>query len=256
MTMWAQDRQQRILLLLSTHRQLSTEHLARELQISRETLRRDLVGLEDSGKLSRVHGGVTLAGPREELPPVMPRVPQQADVKRIAVAAADLIRPGESCFIDAGPIASALARLLTPVADVSVVTNSTEVAGILRGSRSGSSVLLLGGAVTEEIPGTFGELTIQMISQFSADVAVISPSSVQAQNGAMYQHLSEASVARAMAARAGRVIVLADHARIGQTSRAVAVKCEDIGVLVTDPGGNEAVMQGLDEAGVKRIVVA
>ena len=256
MTMWAQDRQQRILLLLAAQRQLSTEHLARELQISRETLRRDLVGLEDAGKLSRVHGGVTLAGPREEVSFTAPRTVQHAELKRMAAVASELVRPGECCFIEAGSATAALARVLASVPDIAVITNSIEVASIMRAGRTDADVILLGGQVAEENPATYGELTLQMVEQFSADIAILSPASVHGEQGAMSRNASQAAVGRAMVSRSGRLIMLADSGKIGQTSRAVLAKCDDIDVLVTDSNAEQAALDALTAAGVGRILTA
>ena len=256
MTMWAQDRQQRILLLLAAQRQLSTEHLARELQISRETLRRDLVGLEDAGKLSRVHGGVTLAGPREEVSFTAPRAVHHAEQKRMAAAASELVRPGECCFIEAGSATAALARVLASVPDLAVITNSLEVASIMRAGRTDADVTLLGGQVAEEDSATYGELTLQMVGQFSADIAVLAPAALHGEQGAMSRNTSQAALGRAMVARAGRLIMLADSAKLGQTSRAVLAKCDDIDVLVTDTNADQAKLDALAAAGVGRILTA
>src|SRR5450830_596665 len=55
--MWVAERHRRILDLLQTHHRLTTEHFAEALSVSKETVRRDLIELERSGQLARVHGG-------------------------------------------------------------------------------------------------------------------------------------------------------------------------------------------------------
>ena len=66
--MWAKERHRLILSMLSASQQVSANDLAQMLNVSRETVRRDLLDLEESGQVSRVHGGAVLPEPRSEEP--------------------------------------------------------------------------------------------------------------------------------------------------------------------------------------------
>ena len=79
--MWAKDRYHRILSLLSVRGQASNDLLMQELQVSRETIRRDVLELEATGQLKRVHGGVVTLGPSPE-PPFKTRIGSHAVEKR------------------------------------------------------------------------------------------------------------------------------------------------------------------------------
>ncbi|MGH8432817.1 MAG: DeoR family transcriptional regulator, partial [Solimonas sp.] len=67
--MWAGDREQHILRLLSAaEARIETDRLAELLRVSRETIRRDLLRLEAMGKVRRVHGGVLAVDVAAEKP--------------------------------------------------------------------------------------------------------------------------------------------------------------------------------------------
>ena len=141
--MWAQERHQRILSMLAASRQVSANDLAEMLSVSRETVRRDLLDLEKTGQVNRVHGGAVLPEPRTEEPFRQRMTVQLRAKSEIARKAAGLIQPGQTILVDAGTTTAIFARELAKLSGVSVITNSLDVATTLQGA--GKEVLLLGG---------------------------------------------------------------------------------------------------------------
>lgn len=250
--MWVDERQQRILEIIATVGRVETDVIAAELQVSRETIRRDLLLLEQDGKLRRVHGGAVRADPPPERP-FRTRKRVQMDAKReIARAGVGLIKPGSSCFIDAGTTTAAFAAELVRVADLLVITNSLEVAMTLRAAQSNAEILLLGGRMGLEVPSTHGDVTIAEIGRHRVDVAILSPVALETKAGFTYHDLDEAAVARAMSQNAASRLVLADHTKLGWVSRAVVCACDEIDDLVSDADGD--VLAAYRQAGVKRVL--
>lgn len=254
--MWARDRHHSILALLSARGQVSNDLLMQELQVSRETIRRDILELEASGQLKRVHGGVIAA----EVPPEPPfRIRMRssaAEKQRIGVAAAKLIKPGMMCAIDTGTTTLAFAAALAGVPDISVVTNSLDVATTIRGAQPNAEIILLGGQMDTDVPGTFGEQAISSMQQFVPDVAILSPVAISSERGATSYALAEAELGRAMIDRATRVILLADHAKIGAMSRVRLCGCDEVDVLVTDRDAPAEELAALQTKGVGEVVLA
>jgi DeoR/GlpR family transcriptional regulator of sugar metabolism len=251
--MWAEERSHRIMSLLATQARLETDSLAEALNVSRETIRRDLLKLEAEGKVRRVHGGVVPV----ELPPEKPfEVRRQANAaakQRIAKAAARMIEPGQCCFVDAGTTTAAFATELAKLRGVSVITNSLDVARILRNAHPEGDILLLGGQLGIDVPATYGEITISQIERFRPDTAIISPVGLHPEHGATDYFLPEAEIARAMIANAGRLIMLADRSKLGEVSRVRLCGCDAIDVLIVDQGEN-SVVTTMKKAGVKEVV--
>jgi DeoR family transcriptional regulator, fructose operon transcriptional repressor len=253
---WAKDRYHRILSLLSVRGQVSNDLLIQELQVSRETIRRDILELEGAGQLKRVHGGVVSTATSPE-PPFKTRVvASAAEKRRIALAAAALIQPGMLCAIDTGTTTLAFAEALAGIPNVSVVTNSFDVAATIRAAQANATIILLGGNFGVDAPGTFGKLAVSQMQQFLPDMAILSPVALDADYGATSYDLPEAELARAMIDRATKLMLLADHTKLGEMSRVGLCGCDEIDILVTDRRADPADLSALKSKGVGQIVSA
>ena len=253
--MWAHERHAKIVALLNERQRLTTETFSAELGVSKETIRRDLIELELSGKLSRVHGG---AIPQNV--PIEPSYVEREELHRpekraIARAAATLITPGMSCFIDAGSTTQALAQALLARSDIQIITNSVRIASELAGN-PGLDVLLLGGRIAQEMPATYGDQTVAEIGRYHLDLAIVSPVGLDARAGAMDYLWHEAAVARAMLEHARQRIILADRSKLGQTSRMQLCAASAVDVLVTNATAGDPVVRQLQAGGVKNVLHA
>jgi len=235
--MWQEDRHQRIRALLASCGRVSAERIAAELDVSRETIRRDLLDLEQAGDLLRVRGGAVAASGAPE-PPIALRVKARVREKRaIARAAALRILPGQTIFLDAGSTTSFLAEVLIGRESLMVITNSVDVAQKLSSSEMrgrGTEVLLLGGHMMDGGIATCGASTIAEIHRYHADMAILSPVGFDLKYGATSFDTREADVARAMVDNAQSVVILADYAKIGSVSRVGYCPVERVDVLITD----------------------
>jgi DeoR/GlpR family transcriptional regulator of sugar metabolism len=251
--MWSEERHHRILTMLIAQGRIETDSVAETLNVSRETVRRDLLKLEADGKVRRVHGGAIAAEISAEKPFETRRQVNAAEKKRIAKAAARLLQPGECCFIDAGTTTAAFAQELARLPGIAVITNSLDVASAMHGGQPDADVLLLGGQLGADAPATYGEITISEIERFRPDAAIISPVGLDPEHGATDYFLPEAEVARAMIANARRLIMLADRSKIGEVSRVRLCPMAVIDTLVVDAGGHP-LLASTKAAGVKLIV--
>lgn len=224
-----EERHRRILAILQHAENARTIDIAGELGVSRETVRRDLVELQRSGDVGRVHGGATIGGNIAEAPFQARMGRRWAEKLQIGRTAAGLLKPGQAIFLDAGSTTAAFAEALRPVPEVQVITNLHSAAYGLR-----ERAFMLGGRFADEVPATFGELTLAEIRRFHVDVAVVSPTAVNLQHGLMYYQVHECEVARAMCDHAEQVMVLADSSKIGAVSRVRLGALESADVLVTD----------------------
>ena len=228
---------------------MSANDLAEMLNVSRETVRRDLVDLEETGQVNRVHGGAVLPEPRSEQP-FRKRMSAQLRAKsEIARKAVRLIEPGQTILVDAGTTTAIFARELAKLSGVSVITNSLDVATTLQGA--GRDVLLLGGRMAADVPATVGELTLSEIRRFRADLCFSAPVAVHPIKGAFFYELQEAEIAIAMAAQSQRSVLLADHSKLGETSRVRSWEPGEIDVLVTNGAAAEEELDAFRKVGVR-----
>jgi len=255
--MLQEDRHQRIRALLATVGRATTDRIATDLRVSRETVRRDVLALEARGELRRVHGGVAAIAEAE--PPIAVRARVRlAEKTRIAQAAARLVNPGQILFLDVGSTVSVLARELATLSGLTIVTNSFDVATIIGASPGERSnrVIVLGGELGSTLPATFGSTTVAEIQRWQADVALLSPVGIDHRYGATSFDIEEANVARAMAVAAKRVLILADHSKIGQTSRVAYCAPERIDTLITDARAADEAALGALRGVIGEVVIA
>lgn len=234
--MLEETRLHRIRALLSTFNQISTDKIIQHLGVSRETVRRDVLKLETQGLLRRVHGGIVST---ESEPPLAIRNTVREKEKRaIARAAIQQLHAGQMLFIDAGSTTAILAEELLSMPGMTIITNSLSVALTLTSTETSSKlkhdVILLGGKVDGAMQAMFGEQTLQEIRRYRADVALVSPVGVSSGSGVSSFSSQEATVAEAMVRYAKHHMILADHTKIGITSRVVYVEPAEIDTIITD----------------------
>ncbi len=238
--MLQETRLHRIRALLNTQHQLSTERIIKELGISRETARRDMIELEAQGEARRVHGGLVAVISLSE-PPLQVRRNAQAKEKRaIAAAAVPHVQPGQTLFLDAGTTTTMLAEALRTMSGLTIITNSLQAALALSAAEEhetlNNQVILLGGMMAAGAQQTRGEITVGEIYRYRADVALLSPVGIDATHGASSFHPHEAAIARAMMQQAQRTLLLADHSKLGVVSRTVYAPISEIDRLICDGG--------------------
>ena len=227
--------------------------LALRLQVSDETIRRHIKPLVADGVLVREHGAVVARDMAPE-PPFSRRMKDAAEAKRaIARAAVDLIRDGQTVMIDTGSTTAYVAAALGQRRDLSIVTNSIEIARHLVG-RQGHRVYMAGGEVRADIAAAVGPEALAFIHQFRADLAIVSIGAIDAQDGFMDFDLGEAQIAQAMIARAGAAMVVADARKFGARAAVRVCGYDTVDFLVTDQEAPAGFLDRLSESRVEVVV--
>ncbi|MDX5627278.1 MULTISPECIES: DeoR/GlpR family DNA-binding transcription regulator [unclassified Brenneria] len=234
--MLEETRLHRIRALLSVLNRVSTEKIIQHLGVSRETVRRDILKLEAMGALRRVHGGIVAIAPSPETPLSVRNTVREKEKQAIARAAVQQLKAGQTLFIDAGSTTAQLADELLSMPGMTIITNSLHVAFKLTASEATlhHEVILLGGSITPSAQATCGDVTLGELRRYRADVALLSPVGIASQSGASSFAHHEAAVAGSMAQHADTRIILADHSKIGLTSRIIYATLAEIDIIITD----------------------
>src|SRR4030095_10964443 len=139
------------------------------------------------------------------------RMRENAGAKRlIAQWVARTIQNGESIMLDTGTTTSFPARELLQHRNLTVVTNSSDIARTLA-TVNGNKVYMAGGELRSDSGASFGMMAIEFISRFNVIHAVISTGAVDAERGIMDHELDEAEFARVFLTRGSRRVVVTDH---------------------------------------------
>jgi DeoR/GlpR family transcriptional regulator of sugar metabolism len=159
-----------------------------------------------------------------------------AEKAAIARAAAGLIAPGMAVGISAGTTTAALARELTEVPNLTVVTNSVAVSDILHGTGTSTRTVILTGGVRTRSDALVGPAATAVLAGLNLDVLFLGVHGMAERGGFTTPNLAEAETNRALIAAARRVVVLADHTKWGLVGIATIMPLVGAHVLVTDAG--------------------
>jgi DeoR family fructose operon transcriptional repressor len=249
--MYAEERQQEIVRLARAEGRVDVTTLAESLNVTAETIRRDLTTLERVGVLRRVHGG---AIPVERIgfePALATRDSVLIDEKeRIAKAALAELPEEGAVILDAGTTTARLAQAIPGDRELTVVVNSPVLASTL-GTRTNLNVLLLGGRVRGKTLATVDDWALRPLADMYVDIAFLGTNGCSVERGLTTPDPAEAAVKRAMIAAARRTVVLADHTKIGNDYLARFGALSDIDLLISDSGLDEDLVAELETAGVR-----
>ena len=246
-------RQNKLVEIVRKKEKVSVEELAGHLGASRETIRRDLTQLADSGRVQKVHGGATMPRILGE-GPFQQRMSDNVEAKmKIVQMAAGLFEPGETLLIDTGSTTQYFAEEIAKIAELTVVTNSTEIARTVGKSNNGSGVFLLGGEFSVGNSQTIGTLVASQIRSFRAHHAVLTIGALDARTGAMDFNIGEAQVAQAMIEQSEKITILADHSKFSALASFEVCPLNKIDVLVSDARPPNIVCERIEATGGKVI---
>lgn len=232
--MYAAERQQRILTEARRAGRVEVAALADSLAVAAETVRRDLTALERRGSLRRVHGGAIPVERLELEPTLATRSTRLADVKRrIAARVLDELPTGGTVLLDSGSTTQAVAELLPPDADLTVLTNSVAAAGVLA-THPGVTLYLLGGRVRGVTGAAVGDWATGALVDVTVDLAVLGTNGFSVARGLTTPDQAEALVKRAMVRAARRVVVATDSSKAGDDHLHRFAALDEVDVVVTD----------------------
>ncbi|BDO43175.1 Glucitol operon repressor [Cellulomonas sp. T2.31MG-18] len=247
--MYAPERHQQILTRARAEGRVDVASLALDLDVTPETVRRDLTAIERLGLLRRVHGGAVAVERLGFEPGLADRERvMSAQKERIAKAALDELPDGGAIILDAGTTTIRLAAMLPTDRDLTVVTHGLPIVTVLAG-RPNITVHLVGGTVRGRTLAAVGSWALAALTQIHADVVFLGTNGVTVERGLTTPDLAEAQVKRALVAAARRVVVLADHTKLGVSDFALVAPLSAVDVLVTDTDAAPELVDEIEAAG-------
>lgn len=215
---------------LAANSSLVAADIAAEFGISIDTVRRDLIALEQQGLLKRVKGGALPL-----LPPVNPLV-QRMQYKNwlgnIAPKIEHILQNKHTIFLDGGTSVAAFARQLPCQFQGLAITPSPIIASILLELQI--ETLLIGGSIKASGGIATGAQTVRDIANCTADISILGACALDAQFGLSADIKDEADVKAQMAKSANQTIILADAEKLHQHARHKVLNCNQIYMLITN----------------------
>jgi DeoR/GlpR family transcriptional regulator of sugar metabolism len=211
-------RHKEIIKLLKNKPFMTIEELCHELNVSPATVRRDLSLLENSDDQKHAD-------------------PYLNEKIRIAKAAAELVKEGDTVFMDAGSTNQQIVYHLVDKSNITIITNSIEIAYRLHSLKNNKelSVIICGGALGEANPDSIvGPVAEKMISMFRANICFIGTSGIDIKQGITDAYLASARIKENMIEHSNKTFLVTDHSKFGIINTAFVCSIDKIGHIITD----------------------
>lgn len=210
------EREEKIINILVQKDVMTVNELADKLYISKPTLRRDLIKLEQKGVITRTHGGASLIkNPADTKIPFALREQEQNDAKTaIARKAVSFIKDGDIIMLDATTTAYTIVPYLADFHNIIVITSSAKTSLAL--GQMGIRNICTGGLMIQKSFSYVGGDAQAMVSRYNADVLFFSCRGLS-NNGLLSDNsIEENQLRRIMMQHAAKKIFLCDSSKIGK----------------------------------------
>lgn len=241
--------------LVKNHGFVSIDSLARDFNVTVQTVRRDLKTLSAEGQISRYRGGAGLPSSIENMEYERRRVVHIDAKRRIAAAAAKDVPDHASLLMNIGTTTEQVARALCDHQDLRIITNNLNVARTLS-ENTDFRIVITGGTIRNRDGGIIGQVTRDMIEQFRVDIAIIGISGIDL-DGTLYDYdMDEVICSQAIIRHARRIFLVADHSKFGRPALMRVGHINQIGALYTDAKPPKEICSILETFDVKLVIAS
>jgi DeoR family transcriptional regulator of aga operon len=251
----SEERRMQIVQLVRDRGRVLVSELSKRFNTSSVTIRTDLNELHRRGLLVRSRGGaVHYEAPTFESS-LSDRLQTQADEKRrIGIAAAAMVKDGETVILDSGTTTQEIARNLKGKKGLQVITNGVNVAMELLGVH-GIQLVILGGILRADSVSVVGGFAESMLQHLSADRLFLGAASCDPDFGPSTPNLEESLVNQAMVKAAREVILVLDSTKFTRRSMSQIARLRDIHKIITDKNISPEIEEQLRSSGCELILV-
>lgn len=238
-------RREQILAYLSAQGRTSVGDLSQVLDVSEVTVRKDLDLLETQGVLTRVRGGALISGRGQlELYFSVREQEHLEEKRRIAQAAAPLIKSGQRIFLDASTTALQVAHLIKDRQNLVVVTNGIYTALELNVC-AGITTIVAGGTMRHRSSSLVGSFNHNSLQRLRVDMGFFGARAVNARDGMMEADLEEAELKQQMVSASSIVVGIVDGSKFGATAFSAFALPQEIDRIITDESAPAAIVSEL-----------
>jgi len=250
--MFAKERQDKIYELLQNNGAVMTSQLVKSFEVSIETIRRDLLLMEENGQLTRVHGGAVLKSDMKSYPALSERNNECSNEKKeLSDIAMHFITENDIIGVDTGSTAISFAQSLKEhFSRLTIVTHSCDVFEILRNHKD-FSVILCGGYYLKNEKSFYGELALETLKKLHLKKSFIFPSAISLSSG-IYDFQPELyQIQKELIKSSDEIFILADSSKFEKTG---LLKLDDMNseyTYVTDSALQTDLKKVYAENGIK-----
>jgi len=229
--------------------------MAKSLDVTTVTIRKDLKQLEEKKLLYRTHGSARPVNPLASDLNVSEKEKMKKDEKkRIALAANNLIEENDTIIIASGSTVYTLAENIKPLKHLTVVTASLKVS-ILLNEMNNVDVLQLGGTVRKNSGSVSGDSTIRFFDDITCSKLFLGVDGIDPEYGITNSNMEEAHLNKKMIDSSLRTIILSDSSKFGKRGFWKICNLDQVDMIITDSGISPAMAKLVEETGTELIIV-
>lgn len=249
------ERHKYILENLAKNGFIKVNDIAKELEVTPVTIRKDLKHLEEKKLLYRTHGSASPVNPLASDIDVQEKEKlRKEEKKRIAMAAVKLVEENDSIIIASGSTVHMFAEQITPINHLTVVTASLKTS-LLLNAINNIEVIQLGGIVRKNSFSVIGDYTSQFFEQITCSKLFLGVDGIDLEHGITNSNIEEAILNKKMIEASLRTIILADSSKFGRRGFGKICSLDCIDVIITDTGISRSIAQAIEEMGIELIIV-
>lgn len=227
-----QERRDYIEKKLLAEGKIRVAELAEYFDVSTETIRKDLIYLQEKGIARKGYGGAVIANEFFEPSFIEKSAKNQSEKNRIADKVMELIEDGMVIMMDAGSTVCAVAKAIGAKKEITVFTNALKAAQVLDDQKV--TTYVLGGQVRNNSNAIIGGWAIRSIQEVHADVAILGTSGFGKRGGPCVENFPEADIKKAMMQSANKIIVVGDATKAQQHAMIEFATWGDVDYFITD----------------------
>ncbi len=249
------ERHKHILDKLNKEGFVKVKEIAKDLNVTLVTIRKDLKYLEEKKLLYRTHGSASPIHPLTSDVDVQVKEKIRIDEKRrISQAACKLIEENDSIIIASGSTVQIFAEELKPVNHLTAVTASLKTA-ILLNNRKNIDVIQLGGLVRKTSYSVIGDFAPQIFEILTCLKLFMGTDGIDLEYGVTNSNLEEAILNKKMMEASLKTIILTDSSKFGRRGFSKVCNLEEVDVIITDSGIPAHTAKAVEELGIELIIV-
>ncbi len=233
------ERRKKILDLITEDGHATVIQLSKIFKVTEVTIRQDLEKLEKEGTIEREHGGAYLKNIGLNVKNIVlqnqDHLPEKAAIARKAL---EYINDGDIIILDSGSTTTEIAKLIMNFKNLTVITNSLNIALIL-GEIPEINLVVTGGEFKAPTLSLTGQKAADFFNGLNVDKLFLATAGITLKSGLTYPSISDIVVKRAMIDSANEVYLVADSSKVGKSSFASLGALSLIDFLITDPDISE-----------------
>lgn len=229
----SQQRKETMLEFLKNKKKIKIHELSSELNVTRETVRKDLTELEQEGYVKKIYGGAVFNQSINETAYEKRMHVNNLVKSQISQFAASLVKPGDTIYLDYGTTTYMLAKELKNRENITVVTNTLPIVNELIRNKE-ISLIIPGGVARHNEDSLLGPFAVNNMKKLFVDIGFFGIAGISEQGGMTNFHMGENDVSRTMIFHSKKSIILADHSKFGKSALYKTAEFNEINLIITD----------------------